>query len=175
MEDTISILRGLKDKYEQHHGVRITDSALVAATTLSNRYIADRFLPDKAIDLVDEAAARLKMQVDSKPEELDNLDREIVRLKIEQEALKKEHDAGSKERLKRLEKELAELEERAGALTARWKAERDKLNEAQKIKAELDQARTELANAQRRGEYQKAGELAYGRIPDLEKLSLIHI
>jgi ATP-dependent Clp protease ATP-binding subunit ClpB len=169
VEDSVSILRGLKEKYELHHGVRITDSALVAAATLSHRYIADRFLPDKAIDLVDEAAARLKMQVDSKPEELDNLDREIVRLKIEQEALKKENDAGSKERLKRLEKELAELEEQAGALTARWKAERDKLNEAQKLKTELDQARTELANAQRRGEYQKAGELAYGRIPDLEK------
>jgi ATP-dependent Clp protease ATP-binding subunit ClpB len=169
VEDTVSILRGLKEKYELHHGVRITDSALVAAATLSHRYIADRFLPDKAIDLVDEAAARLKMQIDSKPEELDNLDRDIVRLKIEQEALKKERDAGSRERLKRLEKELADLQEQAGALTAKWKAERDKLNEAQKLKAELDQARNELANAQRRGEYQKAGELAYGRIPDLEK------
>ena len=122
VEDTISILRGLKDKYEQHHGVRITDSALVAAATLSHRYITDRFLPDKAIDLVDEAAARLKMQIDSKPEELDNLDREIVRLKIEQEALKKESDAGSKDRLQRLEKELADLQEQAGALTAKWKA-----------------------------------------------------
>ncbi|AMN39688.1 ATP-dependent chaperone ClpB [Rhodoplanes sp. Z2-YC6860] len=169
VEDTVSILRGLKEKYEVHHGVRIADAALVAAATLSHRYIADRFLPDKAIDLVDEAAARLKMQIDSKPEELDNVDREIVRLKIEQEALKKETDAGSKDRLKRLEKELAELEEKAAALTARWKAERDKLNAAQKLKSELDQARTELANAQRRGEYQKAGELAYGRIPDLEK------
>ena len=169
VEDTVSILRGLKDKYEQHHGVRITDSAIVAAATLSHRYIADRFLPDKAIDLIDEAGARLKMQIDSKPEELDNLDREIVRLKIEQEALKKETDAGSKERLKRLEKELAELEEQAAALTAKWKAERDKLSEAQKLKSELEQARNELANAQRRGEYQKAGELAYGRIPELEK------
>src|SRR5215211_7871859 len=169
VEDTVSILRGLKDKYEQHHGVRITDSALVAAATLSHRYIADRFLPDKAIDLVDEAGARLRMQVDSKPEALDELDREIVRLKIEQEALKKETDPGSKERLQRLEKELADLQEQADALTAKWKAERDKLSEAQKLKAELDQARTELANAQRRGEYQKAGELAYGRIPDLEK------
>src|ERR1044071_7259978 len=169
VEDTISILRGLKDKYEQHHGVRITDSAIVSAATLSHRYITDRFLPDKAIDLIDEAAARLKMQVDSKPEELDSLDREIVRLKIEQEALKKETDAGSKERLKRLEKELADLEQKATALTARWKAEREKLNEAQKLKTGLDQARTELANAQRRGEYQKAGELAYGRIPELEK------
>jgi ATP-dependent Clp protease ATP-binding subunit ClpB len=169
VEDTVSILRGLKEKYELHHGVRIADAALVSAATLSHRYIADRFLPDKAIDLVDEAAARLKMQIDSKPEELDNLDREIVRRKIEQEALRKETDAGSKDRLKRLEKELAELEEKAGALTARWKAERDKLSAAQKLKSELDQVRTELANAQRRGEYQKAGELAYGRIPELEK------
>jgi ATP-dependent Clp protease ATP-binding subunit ClpB len=169
VEDTVSILRGLKDKYEQHHGVRITDSAIVAAATLSHRYIADRFLPDKAIDLVDEAAARLKMQIDSKPEELDNLDREVVRLKIEKEALKKESDAGSKERLKRLEKELAELEEQATALTGKWKAERNKLSEAQKLKSELEQARNEFSNAQRRGEYQKAGELAYGRIPELEK------
>jgi ATP-dependent Clp protease ATP-binding subunit ClpB len=169
VEDTVSILRGLKDKYEQHHGVRITDSALVAAATLSHRYITDRFLPDKAIDLVDEAAARLKMQVDSKPEELDLIDREVVRLKIEQEALKKESDPGSKERLKRLEKELADLEQRSAELTARWKAEKDKLSEAQKLKSELDQARNELAEAQRRGEYQRAGELAYGRIPALEK------
>src|SRR6195256_2957400 len=169
VEDTISILRGLKDKYEQHHGVRITDSALVAATTLSNRYITDRFLPDKAIDLMDEAAARLKMQVDSKPEELDSLDREIIRLKIEQEALKKESDPGSKARLQVLEKELADLEEKAAALTARWQAEKAKLSNAQKLKAELEALRTELANAQRRGEYQRAGELAYGRIPELEK------
>ena len=169
VEDTVSILRGLKDKYEQHHGVRITDSAIVAAATLSHRYIADRFLPDKAIDLVDEAAARLKMQIDSKPEELDNMDREIVRLKIEKEALKKETDAGSKERLKRLEKELVELEEQAAALTSKWKAERGKLSDAQKLKSELEQTRNELATAQRHGEYQKAGELAYGRIPDLEK------
>lgn len=169
VEDTISILRGLKDKYEQHHGVRITDSALVAATTLSNRYITDRFLPDKAIDLMDEAAARLKMQVDSKPEELDSLDREIIRLKIEQEALKKESDPGSKTRLQTLEKDLAELEEKSAALTARWSAEKNKLSDAQKLKAELDGLRVELANAQRRGEFQKAGELAYGRIPELEK------
>jgi len=169
VEDTISILRGLKEKYEAHHGVRITDGALVAAVTLSHRYITDRFLPDKAIDLVDEAAARLKMQVDSKPEELDSLDREIVRLKIEQEALKKESDPGSKERLKRLEKELASLEQRAAELTNRWKAEKDKLSEAQRLKKELDDARNELADAQRRGEYQRAGELAYGRIPELEK------
>jgi ATP-dependent Clp protease ATP-binding subunit ClpB len=169
VEDTISILRGLKDKYEQHHGVRITDSALVSATTLSHRYISDRFLPDKAIDLMDEAAARLKMQVDSKPEELDSIDREIVRLKIEQEALKKESDPGSKERLKRLESELKALEKQSADLTARWKAEKDKLSEAQKLKTELDQLRVELANVQRRGEYQRAGELAYGRIPELEK------
>src|SRR4051812_30725822 len=169
VEDTISILRGLKDKYEQHHGVRITDSALVAATTLSNRYITDRFLPDKAIDLMDEAAARLKMQVDSKPEELDSMDREIIRLKIEQEALKKESDAGSKGRLQTLEKELADLEEKSAALTARWSAEKNKLSNAQKLKAELDGLRVELANAQRRGEFQRAGELAYGRIPALEK------
>jgi ATP-dependent Clp protease ATP-binding subunit ClpB len=169
VEDTISILRGLKDKYEQHHGVRITDSALVAATTLSNRYITNRFLPDKAIDLMDEAAARLKMQVDSKPEELDSMDREIIRLKIEQEALKKESDAGSKSRLQTLEKELANLEEKSAALTSRWSAEKNKLSNAQKLKSELDALRIELANAQRRGEYQRAGELAYGRIPELEK------
>src|SRR5215471_14942400 len=169
VEDTVSILRGLKDKYEQHHGVRITDSALVAAATLSHRYITDRFLPDKAIDLVDEAAARLKMQVDSKPEELDSIDREIVRLKIEQEALKKESDRASKERLKLLEKELAGLEQRGTELTNRWKAEKDKLSEAQRLKKELDDARIELADAQRRGEFQRAGELAYGRIPELEK------
>ena len=149
--------------------MRITDSALVAATTLSNRYITDRFLPDKAIDLVDEASARLKMQVDSKPEELDSIDREIVRLRIEQEALKKESDAGSKSRLQNLEKELKELEKRSADLTSRWNAEKNKLTDAQKLKTELDQLRIELANAQRRGEYQRAGELAYGRIPELEK------
>src|SRR5437660_1714154 len=143
--------------------------ALVAAATLSNRYITDRFLPDKAIDLMDEAAARLKMQVDSKPEELDTLDREIIRLKIEQEALRKETDAGSKSRLQTLEKELADLEEKSAALTARWSAEKNKLSNAQKLKSELDTLRIELANAQRRGEYQRAGELAYGRIPELEK------
>src|ERR1700731_1752715 len=169
VEDTISILRGLKDKYEQHHGVRISDSALVAATTLSNRNIPNRLLPDKAINLMDEAAARLKMQVDSKPEELDTFDREIIRLKIEQEALKKETDAGSKSRLKTLEKELAELEEKSAALTSRWSAEKNKLSNAQKLKSEIDALRIELANAQRRGEYQRAGELAYGRIPELEK------
>src|SRR5205814_2298339 len=151
VEDTISILSGLKDKYEQHHGVRITDSALVAATTLSNRYITDRFLPDKAIDLMDEAAARLRMQVDSKPEELDTLDREIIRLKIEQEALRKESDPGSKSRLQLLEKELADLEKKSADLTSRWSAEKNKLSNAQKLKSELDGLRIELANAQRRG------------------------
>ncbi|WP_295846884.1 ATP-dependent chaperone ClpB [Tardiphaga sp.] len=169
VEDTISILRGLKDKYEQHHGVRITDSALVAAVTLSNRYITDRFLPDKAIDLMDEASARLKMQVDSKPEELDSMDREIIRLKIEQEALRKETDQGSKSRLETLSKELAELEEKSAALTQRWSAEKNKLSNAQKLKSELEALRLELADAQRRGEYQRAGELAYGRIPEMEK------
>ena len=149
VEDTVSILRGLKDKYEQHHGVRITDGAIVSAATLSHRYIADRFLPDKAIDLVDEAAARLKMQVDSKPDELDSIDREIVRLKIEQEALKKESDPGSKERLKKLEGELLSLEKQSADLTARWKSEKDKLSNAQKLKTELDALRVELANAQR--------------------------
>jgi ATP-dependent Clp protease ATP-binding subunit ClpB len=169
VEDTISILRGLKDKYEQHHGVRIADSAIVAAATLSNRYITDRFLPDKAIDLIDEAAARLKMQVDSKPDELDSIDREIVRLKIEQEALKKESDPGSKDRLKTLEAELKALEKQSADITSRWKAEKEKLSDAQKLKTDLDQLRAELANAQRKGDYQRAGELAYGRIPELEK------
>jgi ATP-dependent Clp protease ATP-binding subunit ClpB len=169
VEDTISILRGLKDKYEAHHGVRITDGALVAAATLSHRYITDRFLPDKAIDLVDEAAARLKMQVDSKPEELDTMDREIIRLKIEQEALKKERDPGSKARLSVLETELKALEKKSADLTTRWKSEKEKLSGAQKLRNELDALRVELANAQRRGEYQRAGEIAYGRIPDIEK------
>ncbi|MFG1191775.1 ATP-dependent chaperone ClpB [Xanthobacter flavus] len=169
VEDTVSILRGLKEKYELHHGVRITDSALVSAAVLSNRYITDRFLPDKAIDLVDEAASRLRMQVDSKPEELDSLDREIMRRKIEQEALKKETDTASKDRLKRSEKELADLEEKASVLTSKWKSEKEKLGEATTVKAKLDQARADLATAQRQGEYQKAGELTYSVIPDLEK------
>jgi len=169
VEDTVSILRGLKEKYEQHHGVRITDSALVAAATLSNRYITDRFLPDKAIDLVDEASSRLRMQVDSKPEELDNIDREIVRLKIEQEALKKETDNASKDRLERLTKELADLEEQSAAITARWKAEKDKLGTAADLKKKLEEARNQLAAAQRGGDWAKAGELSYGVIPGLEK------
>jgi ATP-dependent Clp protease ATP-binding subunit ClpB len=169
VEDTISILRGLKEKYELHHGVRILDSALVAAATLSNRYITDRFLPDKAIDLVDEAAARLRMQVDSKPEELDEIDRRLMQLRIEQEALKKESDSGSKERLKRITKDIVSLEEQSNALTQRWQAEKQKLGDEQKLKTELDQARAELAQTQRRGEYQRAGELTYGIIPELEK------
>ena len=167
--DTISILRGLKEKYEVHHGVRITDAAIVAAATLSNRYIADRFLPDKAIDLVDEAASRLRMQVDSKPEELDELDRRIVQLRIEQEALKKETDVASRDRLERLSGDLGNLEEKSAALTQRWQAEKGKLGDAQKLKEQLDEARNELARAQRRGEYQRAGELTYGVIPELEK------
>ncbi len=169
VEDTISILRGLKEKYELHHGVRITDAAIVAAATLSNRYIADRFLPDKAIDLIDEASSRLRMQVDSKPEELDELDRRIIQLRIEQEALRKETDPASRDRLVKLELELADVEEKSASLTTRWKAEKDKLGEAQKLKEQLEAGRTELAQAQRRGEYQRAGELTYGLIPELEK------
>ena len=168
VEDTISILRGLKEKYEAHHKVRITDGALVAAATLSHRYITDRFLPDKAIDLIDEAAARLRMQIDSKPEELDNLDREIVRMKIEQEALKKEKDSASKDRLKRLEKDLASLQEKADALTAKWKSEKDKLSSAADLQNQLDKAKNDLADAIRRGDYQRAGELQYSVIPQLE-------
>ena len=169
VEDTISILRGLKEKYEAHHGVRITDPAIIAAATLSDRYIADRFLPDKAIDLIDEAAARQRMQVDSKPEELDELDRRIMQLKIEQEALKKETDTASKDRLKKLAGELAELQEKSDALTARWKAEKDKLGQAAKLKEELDAARNALAQAQRKGDYAEAGRLTYDTIPTLEK------
>ena len=169
VEDTISILRGIKEKYELHHGVRITDSSIVSAATLSNRYITDRFLPDKAIDLVDEAASRLRMQVDSKPEELDELDRRIIQLKIEREALRSESDAASKDRLEKLEKELIDLEERSQALTGRWMGEKEKLNLEQKIKEQLEQARIELEIAQRQGDLAKAGELAYGVVPDLER------
>jgi len=169
VSDTISILRGLKEKYELHHGVRITDSAIVAAATLSNRYITDRFLPDKAIDLVDEAASRLRMEVDSKPEEVDELDRRIIQLKIEQEALKRETDAASKDRLKNLEGELKDLEKKSADLTAQWRAEKEKLAGAQKIKEELEKSRLELEQAQRRGDWSRAGELTYGRIPELEK------
>ncbi len=170
VEDTISILRGLKEKYELHHGVRITDSALVSAAMLSNRYITDRFLPDKAIDLVDEAASRLRMQVDSKPEELDELDRRIIQLKIEREALNKEEDEAYKERLQTLEKELANLEERSGDLTQRWRKEKEKLTAAQKLKEKLEAARLELEQAQRLGDLARAGEISYGLIPDLEKM-----
>jgi ATP-dependent Clp protease ATP-binding subunit ClpB len=169
VEDTISILRGIKEKYEVHHGVRITDGAIVAAATLSNRYISDRFLPDKAIDLMDEAAARLRMEVDSKPEEIDELDRRIIQLKIEREALKKETDPASKERLEKLVKELEELEKQSAELTAQWQAEKEKLASAQKIKEQLDQARFALGEAQRKGDWAKAGELTYGIIPELEK------
>ncbi len=167
--DTISILRGLKEKYELHHGVRITDSALVSAATLSNRYITDRFLPDKAIDLVDEAASRLRMEVDSKPEEIDELDRRIIQLKIEREALNKESDQASKDRLEALEEELEDLEARSADLTSVWQAEKEKLAGTQKVKEELDAARIELEQAQRDGNLQRAGELAYGVIPDLER------
>ena len=169
VEDTISILRGLKEKYELHHGIRITDGAIVSAATLSNRYITDRFLPDKAIDLVDEAASRLRMEVDSKPEDIDELDRRIVQLKIEREALKKEKDEASQDRLKKLEKELAELESKSAELTIKWQAEKDKLHSAQDLKEKLDAARLELEKAQRGGQFERAGELAYGIIPDLEK------
>ncbi len=169
VEDTISILRGIKEKYELHHGVRISDSALVAAATLSHRYITDRFLPDKAIDLMDEAASRLRMEVDSKPEELDQLDRNILQMQIEQEALKKEDDQASKDRLDKLQKELAEVQERASEMTAKWQAERDKLGAARALKEKLDQARAELEIAKREGNLAKAGELSYGVIPGLEK------
>ncbi|MCG7572754.1 ATP-dependent chaperone ClpB [Phaeobacter sp. CNT1-3] len=169
VEDTISILRGIKEKYEVHHGVRISDSALVAAATLSHRYITDRFLPDKAIDLVDEASSRLRMEVDSKPEELDQLDRQILQMQIEVEALKLEDDAASKDRLETREKELAELQERSATLTATWQAGRDKLESAREVKELLDQARAQLDIAKREGNLARAGELSYGIIPDLEK------
>ncbi len=169
IEDTISILRGIKEKYELHHGVRITDGALVAAATLSNRYITDRFLPDKAIDLVDEAASRLRMQVDSKPEELDELDRRLMQLKIEREALRKEPDAASRDRLVKLEKELAEIEEKSNAMTAAWTAEKGEVAVTQKLKEELDRAKSEVEVAQRRGDLGRASELMYGVIPGIEK------
>ncbi len=169
VEDTVSILRGIKEKYDLHHGVRITDSAIVAAATLSHRYITDRFLPDKAIDLIDEAASRLRMVADSKPEAIDELDRRIVQLKIEQEALKKENDSASKERLKRLVAELAELEKQSDTLTGQWQAEKDELQASQKIKEELELSKLELERAEREGNWARAGELKYGRIPELEK------
>ena len=169
VEDTISILRGLKDKYELHHGVRISDSAIVAAANLSNRYIADRFLPDKAIDLVDEAASRIRMQIDSKPEELDELDRRIIQLKIERNALLKETDVSSIDRLAKLEEELSHLEEKMKVLSASWQSEKERLSDTQKVKELLDAARSELEQVQRRGELDRASELAYGIIPELEK------
>ena len=169
VEDTISILRGLKEKYELHHGVRITDGAIVSAATLSNRYISDRFLPDKAIDLMDEAASRLRMEVESKPEEIETLDRRIVQMKIEREALKKEKDRASKDRLTTLEEDLANLEQQSAELTGRWQSEKDKIAGESKLKEELDVARMEIEQAQRAGDYARAGELQYGRIPDLEK------
>ena len=169
VEDTISILRGLKEKYEVHHGVRITDGAIVAAATLSDRYISDRFLPDKAIDLMDEAASRLRMQVDSKPEELDEVDRRVIQLKIEREALKKETDSASKDRLEKLEEELDDLERKSADMEAAWQAEKSKLASAQKVKEELDDARNKLVSAQREGNLERASELAYGVIPDLER------
>ncbi len=169
VEDTVSILRGIKEKYELHHGVRIADSALVAAATLSHRYITDRFLPDKAIDLVDEAASRLRMQIDSKPEELDALDREILQKQIEAEALKKEDDAASRDRLEKLEAELSDLQQKSAEMTAQWQAERDRLEAARDLKEQLDRARAELDQAKRQGDFAKAGELQYGRIPELER------
>jgi ATP-dependent Clp protease ATP-binding subunit ClpB len=169
VEETISILRGLKEKYELHHGVRITDGAIVAAATLSNRYITNRFLPDKAIDLIDEAASRLRMEIESKPEEIDELDRRIIQLKIEREALKKETDQASKDRLKTLEQELANLEQHSAELTAKWRAEKDKLEEVKRLQTQLDQSRNELEIAQRRGDLQRAGELLYSVIPQLER------
>ncbi len=169
VEETISILRGLKEKYELHHGVRITDGASIAAATMSNRYIADRFLPDKAIDLIDEAGSRLRMEVDSKPEEIDELDRRIIQLKIEREALKKESDSASKERLEKLVAELEELEKRSADLTAVWQAEKQELAQARKLKERLDQARSELEIVQRQGDLARAGELMYGIVPEIEK------
>ena len=169
VEDTVSILRGLKEKYELHHGVRITDAAIVAAAQLSERYIADRFLPDKAIDLMDEAASRIRMEVESKPEEIETLDRRIIQLKIEETALNKESDQASKDRLHALREELANLEQQSSELTTRWQNERDKIDAEGRIKEDLDQARLELEQAQRAGDLAKAGELSYGRIPQLEK------
>jgi ATP-dependent Clp protease ATP-binding subunit ClpB len=169
VEDTISILRGIKEKYELHHGVRISDSALVAAATLSHRYITDRFLPDKAIDLMDEAASRLRMEVDSKPEELDQLDRQILQLQIESEALKKEDDAASRDRLEKLERELSDFQQKSTEMTAKWQAERDSLEVARDLKEHLDRARAELEQAKREGNLARAGELQYGQIPSLEK------
>ena len=169
IEETVSILRGLKEKYELHHGVRISDGATVAAARLSDRYITDRFLPDKAIDLIDEAASRLKMEIDSKPEEIDELDRRIIQLKIEREALGREDDRASRERLERLERELADLEGRSYELTAEWEKEKDRIGRTRQLKEGLEQARLELDQSQRSGDLARAGELAYGVVPDLER------
>src|ERR1700678_1546753 len=169
VEDTISILRGLKEKYEVHHGVHITDSAIIAAAVLSNRYIADRFLPDKAIDLIDEAPSRLRIEIDSLTTELDVVEREVRQLEIERQALRKESDKASQERLDRLERELADLQERGRGLRTRWTAEKDKIGQAQKLKEQLEAARNDLAQAQRKGDYAEAGRLTYGVIPDLER------
>src|SRR3954467_10457228 len=169
VEDTVSILRGLKEKYELHHGVRITDSAIVAAATLSHRYITDRFLPDKAIDLMDEAGSRVRMAVDSKPEELDEIDRRVVQLKIEREALTKETDTASKARLEKLEDELVDLEAQSEDMTAKWRSEKEKVSSAAQTREALDRLRAELVSAQRRGDLQRASEIAYGEIPKLEK------
>ena len=169
VEDTISILRGLKEKYELHHGVRITDAAIVAASTLSNRYIADRFLPDKAIDLMDEAASRLRMEVESKPEEIETLDRKIIQMKIEALALEKETDQASRDRLQTLRNDLGNLEQQSAELTTRWQAEKEKIHSEAKLKEQLDAARLQLEQAQRSGDLAKAGELQYGTIPGLER------
>src|SRR5246500_2974116 len=169
VEDTIAILRGLKERYEVHHGVRITDGALIAAAVLSHRYITDRFLPDKAIDLVDEAASRLKIELDSMPTEIDVIERQVMQHEMERQALKKEKDAASKERLKKLERDLAELKEKSSALKAEWQKEKAVIDEQRKVKEELDQFRTELERSQRRGELANASEIQYGRIPELER------
>jgi ATP-dependent Clp protease ATP-binding subunit ClpB len=173
--DTISILRGLKEKYELHHGVRITDAALVAAATLSHRYITDRFLPDKAIDLIDEAASRLRMEVESKPEEIENLDRRIMQLKIEREALRKESDSASKDRLGTLEGELANLEQQSLELTGRWQADKDKIGAEAELKGQIDAARIELEQAQRGGDLARAGELRVGLVVRAADVSLTHV
>jgi ATP-dependent Clp protease ATP-binding subunit ClpB len=169
VEDTIAILRGLKERYEVHHGVRIQDNAIIAAATLSNRYITDRFLPDKAIDLVDEAASRIKIELDSMPTEIDVIERQIMQLEMERQALKKEKDAASKARLEKLEREIADLKEKSSALKAQWMKEKESVDAGRKVKEEIDRLRTELEQAQRRGDFGRAGEIQYGLIPDLEK------
>src|SRR5205823_9655522 len=169
VEDTISILRGLRDRYEIHHGVRFKDAALVAAAVLSNRYISDRFLPDKAIDLVDEAAAKLRMEIDSMPAELDELERRIMQLEIERQALRKEKDKASRERLERLEKDLADLKEERSGLAAHWQQEKEIIQRIRTLKEEQESLRSAIDRAQREGDYQKASELKYGRVPQVEQ------